>query len=78
MSCFLRFMKVPRDAEQVRNMNSYFDEMSNVEFIGLTKKEFDYLDYVNHMFVAFDKQFNLFIMNAKKIGLTLKTSINLL
>ena len=59
-------MHVPRDAEQVRNADGYAEEMSNVETFELSKEEFDYLNYVNRMLVAFDKEFNLFIMECEE------------
>lgn len=66
MSSFLYFMHVPRDAEQVRNADGYFEEMSNVETFELTQEEFDYLDFTNRMFKAFDKEFNLIIMECEE------------
>ncbi|MDO5576287.1 MAG: hypothetical protein Q4F84_04350 [Fibrobacter sp.] len=66
MSGFVYLMHVPRDAEQVRNADGYAEEMSNVETFELTQEEFDYLDFTNRMFKAFDKEFNLIIMECEE------------
>ncbi len=65
-STFTYIMNVPRDAEQVRNADGYFDELSNVEPFELTEKEYTYLRHYNGMFDEFDKQFNLIIMECEE------------
>ena len=74
-------MNVPRDAEQVRNADGYFEEMSNVEPFELTQEEYDYLLVYNGMFDVFDARFGTIIdeyeeerIEAKDIGEALEVA----
>ncbi len=80
-SRFTYIMNVPRDAEQVRNADGYFEEMSNVEPFELTKDEYDYLRVYNGMFDVFDEKFGTIIeeceeerIEAKDIGEALEVA----